>query len=159
MFALWQSARKERAVAGCASCRLGTRAMEMPAEGVSGTRAAPTKPKRNQRRARVQIDKRFAIGRHIKLEATYAERVGLDKTDPDPMLRAAVQKAAMLATLAEDAAAKATRADPKVSLDDVIRLGRMADLAVRRLRLDQRNNTKQATLSSYLAARGGEQQP
>ena len=112
---------------------------------------------RNGKRAPVQIDRRFAIGRRIDLLATtFRERVGLDEADPDPVLLAAVEKAARLTALAEDAAARATRGDPKVTLDDVVRLTRLADVSVRRLHLDRRNATQQPKLSDYLAARGGE---
>ena len=87
---------------------------------------------------------RFAIGRRIKLlAAAFRERVGLDDADPDPVLLAAVEKAARLTALAEDAAARATRADPKSRSTMLCRLTRLADLSVRRLRLD-RHNTKQA---------------
>ena len=130
--------------------------MDTPVESVSVTRAAPAKPKPNKRRARVQIDKRFFLGRRIaQLTAIFAERAGLDDAnDPDPMLQAAVEKAARLVALTEDATAKATKADPRVSLDDVVRLSRMSDLAVRRLRLDDRRNTKtQPGLADLL--RGG----
>jgi hypothetical protein len=112
--------------------------MEAPGESATVTRTVPAKPKPNKRRAHVQIDKRFAIGRRIKeLAATFRERLGLD-ADPDPVLLAAVEKAARLTALAEDAAARATRADPKVTLDDVVRLTRLADISVRRLNLDRR---------------------
>ena len=83
--------------------------MEIPAESDGITRVASTK---NKRRAPVQVDHRFAIGRRIKLlTAVFRERAGLDVSDPDPVLLAAVEKAARLTALAEDAAARATRAD------------------------------------------------
>jgi hypothetical protein len=130
--------------------------MNTPVESATVTRTAPAKPKPNKRRAHVRIDKRFAIGRRIKeLTLTFRERLGLD-ADADPLLVAAVERAAQLQALAEQAAARALRADPKVAYDDVVRLSRLADHAVRRLHLD-RHNTKQApTLSAYLAARGGQ---
>jgi hypothetical protein len=128
--------------------------METPAESVSVTPVTSAKPKPNKRRARVAIDKRFAVGRRIKeLTATFRERLGFD-ANPDPLLLTAIERAAQLQALAEQASARALRADPKVAYDDVVRLSRLADHAVRRLRLD-RNNTKQPSLSEYLAARGG----
>jgi hypothetical protein len=73
------------------------------------------------------------------------------------LLLTAIERAATLQALAEDAAARALRADPAISLDDVVRLSRLAENATRRLRLDQRNATQATpTLSSYLAARGGQ---
>jgi len=131
--------------------------MEVPAESVGITRAASAKPKPNKRRARVSIDKRFVLGRRVKqLTATFRERLGLD-ADPDPLLLTAIERAAQLQALAEQAAARALRADPKVAYDDVVRLSRLADHAVRRLRLDRRNTTQQPSLADYLRARGGEQ--
>ena len=134
--------------------------MESPVEGVAITRTAPAKPKPNKRRAHVRIDKRFAIGRRFKeLTATFRTRLGLDLNlgEPDPLLLTAIERAATLQALAEDAAGRALRADPAISLDDVVRLSRLAENATRRLRLDQRNATQATpTLSSYLAARGGQ---
>ena len=127
----------------------------MVAERKDISRPTGVRPSRNGKRAPVQIDRRFAIGRRIDLLATtFRERVSLDEADPDPVLLAAVEKAARLTALAEDAAARATRADPKVTLDDVVRLTRLADVSVRRLRLDQRNAKQTPTLSAYLASRG-----
>lgn len=130
--------------------------METPAEGVAIARVTPAKHKPNKRRARVSVDKRYAIGRRIKrFTAVYRERLRLG-ADPDPVLLAAVDKAAQLTALAEDAAARALRADPKVTLDDVVRLTRLADLSVRRLHLDRRNRSQASpTLSDYLSARSG----
>jgi hypothetical protein len=128
--------------------------METPAESDGITRVKSAKPKQNKRRAPVQVD-RFAVGRRIKLlTAAFRERAGLDVSDPDPVLLAAVEKAARLTALAEDAAARATRADPKVSLDDVVRMTRLADLSVRRLHLDRRNTKQQPSLADYLRADG-----
>ena len=73
-------------------------------------------------------------------------------TLPDPAGRSA-RLAARLTALAEDAAARATRADPKVTLDDVVRLTRLADASVRRLHLDQRNAPTTPTLTDYLRSR------
>jgi hypothetical protein len=129
--------------------------MEIPVVSAGLTRTAPAKPKQNKRRAHVQIDKRFAIGRRIKeLAATFRERIGLDEADPDPVLLAACEKAARLTALAEEAAARATRADPKVTLDDVVRLTRLADLSVRRLHLDRRNTKQQPSLADFLRSHG-----
>ena len=82
--------------------------METTAESDGITRVKSAKPKQNKG-APVQVDHRFAIGRRIKLlTATFRERLGLDVADPDPVLLAAVEKAARLTALAEDAAARAT---------------------------------------------------
>jgi hypothetical protein len=106
---------------------------------------------RHNRRAPVRIDKRLVIGRRIKeLTATFRARLGLDEADPDPVLLAAIDKAARLTALAEDASARALRADPAISLDDVVRLSRWADLCVRRLHLDRHNTKPQSSLAGLL---------
>jgi len=52
--------------------------------------------------------------------------------------RAAVEQAATLCALAEDAASRRLGGAVDVSLEDVVRLGRLAQLAVKRLGIDQR---------------------
>jgi hypothetical protein len=129
----------------------------MVAESAEAGRTVAVKTTRHGMRARVLIDKRLAIGRRIKqLTATFRARVGFD-VDQDPVLLTAIDKAAQLTALAEDAAARALRADPKVTLDDVVRLTRLADLSVRRLHLDRHNTKQPPSLADYLAAHGGEQ--
>jgi hypothetical protein len=114
----------------------------MVAEAFEVGRTVAVRRSRHGMRARVSVDMRLAIGRRIKeLTAVFRARVGLDAADPDPVLLAAVERAARLQALAEDAAAKATRADPKVTLDDVVRLTRLADISVRRLQLDRKPET------------------
>jgi hypothetical protein len=128
--------------------------MEVPAESTTVARAKL----RNKKRARMPVDGRSALGLRIKaLRLAFRARVAGD-VDDDPLLLAAVETAARLTALAEHAAARALRADPKVALDDVVRLSRLADIAVRRLRLDQRTAPATPTLSTYLASRT-EQQP
>ena len=129
---------------------------QMPADGNTGASPTPVPKKRNHRRVRKPFDGRYALGRRVhQLVDVFAARI---PDADDPVTAAAIERAARLTALSEQASARALCADPAVSLDDVVRLHRASDYAVRRLRLDQRNNTKQApTLSSYLAARGGEQ--
>jgi hypothetical protein len=92
----------------------------------------------------------------VALAATYRARLGAAAADP--VVTAAIEKAARLTALAEQAAARALRADPKVTLDDVVRLTRLADLSVRALHLDRHNTKQQLSLADYLAnARSGEQ--
>jgi hypothetical protein len=74
--------------------------------------------------------------------------------DPDPLLLAAIERAAQLQALAEQAAARALRADPKVAYDDVVRLSRLADHAVRRLRLDHRDTKQAPSLAGLLREAG-----
>jgi hypothetical protein len=129
--------------------------VELPAESVGATHPSPVRRKPNKKRAPVPFDKRFVLGKRIaELTAIFGERAGLDATNPDPVLKAAVEKAALLTGLAEQASAGAARADPKVGLDDVVRLNRLADLCVRRLRLD-RHTKQQPLLANVLRSQGG----
>jgi hypothetical protein len=130
--------------------------MDTPAEcsTVASQTPAPKK-RRNHRRAHKLYDRRFAVGRRIKeLTLTFRERLGLDEADHDPLLLAAIERAAQLQALAEQAAARALRADPKVAYDDVVRLSRLADHALRRLRLDRRNTKQQPSLANFLRSHG-----
>ena len=64
---------------------------------------------------------------------------------------AMIEKAARLAALSEDASAKALNADPRVDMDTLVRLNRLADLAVRRLHLDRhRPAAPTQSLQAYL---------
>jgi hypothetical protein len=126
----------------------------MPAESGNGASYAPAAKRRNHRKARRPFDGRYIIGRRVKeLTATFRARLSLDGADPDPLLLTATERAAQLQALAEQAAARALRADPKVAYDDVVRLSRLADHAVRRLHLDRPKQTT-PSLANYLAARG-----
>jgi len=133
--------------------------VEVPAESIGITRMAPAKPKPNKRRAHVQIDKRYAIGRRIKqLTATFRERLGPDVCS-DLLLLSAIERAATLQALSEQAAARALRGDVNVAYDDVVRLSRLAEQATRKLHLDRHNTKQQPTLADYLVARGGSTPP
>jgi hypothetical protein len=61
-----------------------------------------------------------------------------------------------LQALAEEARARALRSDPKVTLDDVVRLNRLAEHAVRALHLDRHKQQPMSLTESLaaLAARG-----
>jgi hypothetical protein len=83
----------------------------MPAGSAAVTSIAPAKSKPNKRRARVQIDKRFVLGRRVKqLTAIFRERLGPDAEDP--VLDAAVRRAAETTALAEDLRARMLRGNP-----------------------------------------------
>jgi hypothetical protein len=111
------------------------------------------KPKKlNKRRARVAIDKRFVLGRRVKeLVATFRARLG--PIADDPVLAANVKKAAELQALAEESRARALRANATATLNDVVRLSRLADYAVRKLQLDRHVKPSVPSLLNYLAAR------
>jgi hypothetical protein len=116
-------------------------------------------PRRNKRTPRPPqpFDKRGGAGRRAHaLTKHFRQRLG--PAAEDPVTAAAIERAAQLQALAEEARARALRADPKVSLDDLVRLTRLADISVRRLHLDQRRNAmRQPTLSDYLRARSADE--
>lgn len=111
-------------------------------------------PRRNKRTPRPPqpFDKRTGAGRRAHVLANHF-RQRLGAVADDPVVSAAIERAAQLQALAEAARARALRADPKVTLDDVVRLNRLAEFAVRSLRLDRNNATRQPTLADYLRSR------
>jgi hypothetical protein len=124
---------------------------EVPAETSPVASLTPPKKKRNHAKARVRIDRRNVLGKRIaELRAIFTARAGLDPADPDPVLAAAVEAAARLTGLAEDATAKAARHDPSINLDDLVRLQRVADLAVKRLRLDAHRKPTTTSLADIM---------
>jgi hypothetical protein len=116
---------------------------------------ATVSPRRRRRRGpkpRQPFDKRTLIGRRVQeLVAVFSARIGPGAADP--VTAAAIARAAETQALAESARARALRADATVTLDDVVRLNRLAEHAVRALRLDRHNATQQPTLSEYLRSR------
>jgi hypothetical protein len=58
--------------------------------------------------------------------------------------RAAVERAATLAACAEDARVRRLAGDPSVNLDDLVRVDRLADLAIRRLGIGNRKSADAA---------------
>jgi hypothetical protein len=119
-----------------------------PATRVVTFNAKPGKRK-NKRRARRPFDRRYALGRRVQaLEDMFRERLGAAANDP--ITSTAIRRAAELVALSEAARARALSADPSVTMDDVVRLSRAADLAVRRLQLDRRDKPDNGpTLSDY----------
>jgi hypothetical protein len=114
-------------------------------------------PRRNKRtpKPRQPFDKRTGAGRRAHaLTNHFRQRLG--SIADDPVTATAIERAAQLQALAEEARARALRSDPKVTLDDVVRLNRLAEHAVRALHLDRHNMKQQPSLADYLAARGGQ---
>jgi hypothetical protein len=130
-----------------AQIRRDTRSM--PAEIAAITDATPAK-RPNKRRARRPFDRRYALGRRVKqLEQHFRARLG--EVASDLVINTAIRRAAELVALSEAARARALSADPGVTMDDVVRLSRAADLAVRRLQLDRRDKLDDGpTLSDIL---------
>jgi hypothetical protein len=126
--------------------------MDVAAETMVVARATPARRKPNKRRARVLIDKRYALGRRVKeLVTIFRARLGPDADDP--VTDTAVRCAAETTALSEDLRARMFRGED-VSPDDALRMSRAADALVRRLHLDRHKaQTVGPSLSDYLRAR------
>jgi hypothetical protein len=133
--------------------RSGEVRMTFVASEVQYNPARKKRPK--QRRLSLSpFDKRTRAGRRaVELAKSFRERLNADPADK--ILAAAIEKAARLIALSEDASAKALNGDPRITLDDVVRLARLSDLAVKRLKLDER---KQPAMSPLMAEIVAEQQ-
>jgi hypothetical protein len=106
--------------------------------------------RRHRKKPPQPFDKRTGAGRRAAMLADHFRR-RLGPVADDPVVAGAIERAAQLQALAEAARARALRSDPHVTLDDVVRLNRLSESAVRALRLD-RHDTKQAlTFTQQLA--------
>jgi hypothetical protein len=85
-------------------------------------------PKRDRRRTLTKIDRRGRLGRRIT-ELTDMFTAAVDE-EPTPMRKMKIQKAAELTAIAELARGDFMR-DGQGSLDDIVRLERKADQAIR----------------------------
>ncbi len=112
----------------------------------------PVRRRRRGPKPRQPFDKRTLLGRRVvELIATFCARLGEDAGDP--VLQVQIERAARLVAFSEQLSARALRADPAVSPDDVIRASRAADHAMRRLQLDRyKAQLTTPTLAQYLAA-------
>jgi hypothetical protein len=112
----------------------------------------PRRRKRGPKPPRHVFDRRTRVGRRsVELAKAFRERLG----GSDPVMLAMIEKAARLVALSEDASARALNADPRVDMDTLVRLNRLADLALRRLHLDRYRPAPpaQPSLSQYLGQR------
>jgi hypothetical protein len=111
----------------------------------------PVRKRRAKRKVlpRSPFDHRTRQGkRALELAAAFRARLNADPVDT--VLGAAIEKAARLIALSEDASAKALNGDPRITLDDVVRLARLSDLAVKRLHLDRKPQHTGPDLHAYL---------
>jgi hypothetical protein len=83
--------------------------------------------------------------------AALAEMFSAELGQLTPAQQIAVQNAAALAAIAEDAQARRLAGDPTISLDDLVRAVSAARRAVRDLGLDRRRVPASPNLSEYLA--------
>jgi hypothetical protein len=96
---------------------------------------AAVAPKRDRRLTLTKIDRRGRLGKRVaELTAMFAAALGDEQT---PMRKLKVEKAAQLTALAELARGDFMR-DAKGTLDDIVRLERKADQAVRSLGIVER---------------------
>jgi hypothetical protein len=100
--------------------------------------AAVMPPKRRRRRGpkpRQPFDKRTLLGRRVmQLVGTFRERLGAEADDP--LVAAAIRRAAEVTALAERWRSRMLRGE-RVSTETVLRLTRTADLLTRKLGLDR----------------------
>ena len=125
----------------------------MPAKSVAIASEMPH-IRRNHRRAKRPFDGRTAQGKRVA-ELVEAFSAKLGASAGDVVVSAAISKDARLCALSEDAQAKALMADPRITIDEVVRLARAADLAVRRLHLDRLKQTEGPTLAEVLREHAG----
>jgi hypothetical protein len=105
-------------------------------------------PKRDRRRTLTKIDKRLPLGKRIvELTAMFIAALG---EEPTPLHRLKVQKAAELTAMAEKARGDFMR-DAQGTLDDIVRLERKADQAVRALGLTETKPKPASPLAAHFA--------
>jgi hypothetical protein len=99
----------------------------LPAQAQQGAAVAP---KRDRRLTLTKVDKRGRLGKRVtELIAMFVDALGDDLT---PMRKLKIDRAAQLTTIAELARGDFMR-DSAGTLDDIVRLERKADQAVRAL--------------------------
>jgi hypothetical protein len=101
---------------------------------------AAVAPKRDRRRRLTKVDRRSQLGKRIvELTAMFTAAVGGELT---PMRKLAVDKAAQLTAIAEKARGDFMR-EGLGTLDDIVRLERKADQAVRALNVNPEAKRKE----------------
>jgi hypothetical protein len=121
------------------------------AETLPAQQRGASAPKRDRRLTLTRIDRRGRLGKRIaELTAMFAAAVGGEVT---PMRKLKVEKASHLTAIAELARCAFMR-DGKGTLDDIVRLERKADQAVRLLGItDEAKPKSRLSVPEYLAAR------
>jgi hypothetical protein len=122
-------------------------AVILPSQAKQNAVAAP---KRVRRLTLTKVDKRGRLGKRIaELTAMFIAAVGGELT---PMRKLKVEKAAQLTAIAELARGDFMR-DGKGTLDDIVRLERKADQALRALVPTEAKPKAKLTIPEYLAQR------
>jgi hypothetical protein len=120
----------------------------------TGGTSARTRRRRSQHRTVENLDKRTTAGRRARqLLVQFETELGGNLTDG---LRLAVSRAAVMTAIAEDARVRKLGGAKDVSLDDLVRLDRVAAMAVKALGIGvrKRDAAPALTLRSYLNALG-----
>ena len=115
----------------------------------------PRRRKRGPKPPRHVFDRRTRVGRRaVALANAFRQKLDVDASDP--VMAAAITRAAEVTALAEHLRARALRGDPTASVDDALRLSRTAEAMTRRLIDRHKAVLPTSTLTDYLAARGGQ---
>ena len=108
------------------------------------------KPRRSRKRTLTTVDRRTRVWIRIA-DLTAMLTAALGSVELTPMRRMKIEQAAQLTALAELARGRFMR-DGEGTLDDIVRLERKADSAVRALGIVE-SKPKPASLADYIAAR------
>src|SRR5262245_17092092 len=121
-------------------------------QGADENRADYRKLIRSGRRSPVRIDYRKRVGKRARELSQHftAALVGSGR-ELTVDLTERVMKASELTALAEDMRAKMLRGEADVCADDLVRVTRLADTAVRRLNLPSADSKAAPSLAEYLA--------
>jgi hypothetical protein len=107
-------------------------------------------PKKKGGKLPTPVDHRTRVGRRVlALRRIFRQRLGSDVEDP--VLASAVDRTAQLVALAESLSARSIRGEA-IAADDVVRMHRLADLHLRRLKLDRHDvRTRTESVDEYVA--------
>jgi hypothetical protein len=104
---------------------------------------AAVSPKRDRRLTLTRIDKRGRLGKRIaELTEMFVDAIGVELT---PLRKLKIEKAVQLTAIAELARGDFMR-DGNGTLDDIVRLERKADRAVRALGISEAQPTKKQSV-------------
>jgi hypothetical protein len=122
---------------------------------VSGVDVAAPPRRRRWRYVPRRIDNRTRTARRAKaLREYFTSALTAAGRELSIELAAAVTKAAELVALAEDMRAKMLRGAADVCADDLVRVTRLADTAVRRLALPSGSSKPEPSVDQYLSGSG-----
>jgi hypothetical protein len=115
---------------------------------ISAPQSANVAPKRDRRLTLTKIDRRGRLGKRVaELVALFSAAVGGEQT---PMRKLKVEKAAQLTAIAELARGAYMR-DAQGTLDDIVRLERKADQAVRTIGISEAKPRPTSPLAEHFA--------